>query len=112
VRAQLKESPASLVRELARLGALWNDGLRRFGGPFLAGSAFTAADAFFAPVAFRIQTYGLSLDGTSAAYAGRLLELPSMRRWYADALEEAWRDGPHETEILQMGIVTADLRHR
>jgi glutathione S-transferase len=110
VRVRLKEFPAALEREMARLAALWKDGLRRFGGPFLAGSAFTAVDAFFAPVAFRIQSYGLTVDGVSAAYAGRLLELPSMRQWYADGLAESWRDEPHEREILGMATVTADLR--
>ena len=62
----------SLAHDIARLGALWNDGLERFGGPFLAGRAFSAVDAFFAPVAFRIQSYNLILDTTSAAYARRL----------------------------------------
>jgi glutathione S-transferase len=111
VRVRLAELPAALQRELARLGILWNDGLRRFGGPFLAGGLFSAADAFFAPVAFRIQTYGLGVDSTSAAYAGRLLELPSMRRWYAEGLKEPWRDQPHEVEVRQVGLVTADLRN-
>ena len=53
VRVRLIEHSAALDRDVARLGALWNEGLRRFGGPFLAGTAFTAVDAFFAPVAFR-----------------------------------------------------------
>ncbi len=110
VRVRLKEFPAALEREIARIGGLWNDGLRRFGGPFLAGDAFTAVDAFFAPVAFRIQSYGLTLDETSAAYAARLLELPAMRRWYAEGLAETWRDEPHELEIRQAGTVTQDLR--
>ena len=48
----------SLKHDLFRLGDLWNDGLARFGGPFLAGDSFTAVDAFFAPVAFRFQSYG------------------------------------------------------
>jgi glutathione S-transferase len=112
VRVQLKEFPAALEREIARLGALWKDGLRRFGGPFLAGHAFTAVDAFFAPVALRIQTYGLKFDEVSAAYATRLRELPSMREWYAAGLEETWRDEPHELEVRHMGIVTADLRKK
>ncbi len=112
VRVRLKEFPRALERELARLGSLWNDGLGRFGGPFLAGGAFTAADAFFAPVAFRIQSYGLTLDDPSAAYAARLLELAPMRQWYAEGLAETWRDEPHELEILAMGTLTADLRRK
>ncbi len=110
VRIRLKNVPAALELDLTRIGALWNDGLERFGGPFLAGAAFTAADAFFAPVAFRIQTYGLVLDSAAAQYSVRLLALDSMRAWYADALRETFRDEPHESEIFQMGSVLQDLR--
>ena len=112
MRVRLKDIPAVLELDFVRIGALWNDGLRRFGGPFLAGAAFTAADAFFAPVAFRIQTYGIALDSAAAHYAVRLLGLDSMQVWYADALREPFRDEAHETEILQMGSVLQDLRAR
>jgi glutathione S-transferase len=109
-RIRLNEIPAALERDIARLGVLWNDGLRRFGGPFLAGDAFGAVDAFYAPVAFRIQSYGLALDAAAAAYAGLLLRRRPMQEWYADALAETLRDTPHEEEILQMGRVLEDLR--
>lgn len=112
VRIRLHEIPEVLVRDLARLEALWGDGLSRFGGPFLAGRAFTAVDAFFAPVAFRIQSYGLALGAAAAAYASRLLELESMRAWYADALQERFRDEPHEEEISRLGRGIEDLRAR
>lgn len=112
IRARLKEFPQALEREIARIGALWNDGLRRFGGPFLAGRVFTAVDAFYAPIAFRIQTYGLSLDAACMAYVERLLALPTMREWYTDGLAETWRDGPHEEEIERMATITQDLRAR
>jgi glutathione S-transferase len=84
--------------------------LHRFGGPFLAGDAFTAADSFYAPVAFRIQTYGLALDPAAAAYADHLLGTRAMREWYAAALGETLRDRPHEDEISQVGQVLQDLR--
>jgi glutathione S-transferase len=109
---RLKEFPAALERDIARLNALWNESLSRFGGPFLAGGAFTAADAFFAPVAFRVQTYGLDLDPVAAAYAARLRALGSMKAWYAAALEETARDSPHEEEMLRLGTVLEDLRAR
>lgn len=110
LRVQLNEMPAALQRELTRLDALWNEGLTRHGGPFLAGAAFTAVDAFFAPVAFRVQSYQLGLSAPALAYAQRLLDLPSMRDWYAQALREPWRDEAHEQEILQAGRVLQDLR--
>ena len=110
VRVTLHEHPDGLKRDLARVDALWREGLARFGGPFLAGAEFSAVDAFFAPVAFRVQTYGLSLSPEAMAYVARLLALPSMVQWYAAALQEPWRDAPHEAEIREAGTWTADLR--
>jgi glutathione S-transferase len=78
--------------------------------PFLAGAAFSAADAFFAPVVFRIQTYGLELDAVSRGYIARMLECESLRSWYEQALREPWRDAPHEAEIAQFGAVLQDYR--
>jgi len=112
VRMRLNEFPPALAQEIARLGSLWNDGLGRFGGPFLAGGAFTAVDAFFAPVAFRIQSYGLILDHRAADYATRLLRLGPMRDWYADALKETLRDAPHEEHMSRIGSLLDDLRAR
>jgi glutathione S-transferase len=110
VRLRLKETPAGLKRDIARLETLWSEGLARFGGPFLAATSFTAVDAFFAPVAYRVQTYGLELSPAAAAYAQRLLEVPAMREWYAAALAESFRDAPHEAEMLEMADVIRDLR--
>src|SRR3984893_11620662 len=109
-RIRLHETPAALDHDIARLGSLWNEGLRRFGGPFLAGKAFTAVDAFYAPVAFRIQTYGLTVDAACTAYVGRLLGTPALREWYADALKETLRDQPHDEEIAGFGKILEDLR--
>ena len=111
LRIRLRDDlPAALHSDIARIDELWSEGLARFGGPFLGGNAFGAVDAFFAPVAFRIQTYGLALGDTATAYAQRLRELPPMRRWYADALQESWRDAEHEEEVKRFGTLLADLR--
>jgi glutathione S-transferase len=110
VRIRLREHPPALARDLARLEALWGEGLTRFGGPFLAGGAFSAADAFFAPVAFRVQSYALALGARAAEYVARLIALPSMQDWYAAALAERFRDEPHELEMHSLGVVVEDLR--
>jgi glutathione S-transferase len=108
VRVRLNEMPPE--KDIARIGALWNEGLRRFGGPFLAGKAFTAVDAFFAPVAFRFQTYGVSPDPVAESYTRRLLDRPAMRQWYSEGLKEKFRDEPHDAEIREVGTVIEDLR--
>jgi glutathione S-transferase len=109
-RVVLRERPAALEADFVRLRELWQEGLRRFAGPWLAGGAFTAVDAFYAPVAFRLQTYGITLDPTSDAYAARLLLLPAMREWYEAALVEPWRDDDHERDILSVAAHIEDLR--
>ena len=110
IRVRLRETPPALARDIARLDELWTEGLTRFGGPYLAGDAFTAVDAFYAPVAFRIRTYGLTLSRGPAAYGARLLALPAMQRWEADALAETWREPGHDEEAKAAGAIVEDRR--
>jgi glutathione S-transferase len=107
VRIRVPITP-ELQADLDRIDEIWAEGLARFGGPFLAGDTFTAVDAFFAPVAFRAQTYDLPLK--QRAYGERLLALPSMREWYEAALAEPFRDEPHEVELRAAGEWLADHR--
>jgi glutathione S-transferase len=100
----------ALLNEWQRVDELWCTGLSKFGGPFLTGPNFTAADAFFAPVAFRVQTYSPRLTPAASAYAARLLALPPMQEWYASALAEHWRDEAHEAEARAAGTWIQDLR--
>jgi len=110
LRVRLREVAAPLRDEWSRVDELWCEGMRRFGGMFLAGSQFTAVDAFFAPVAFRVQTYSPHLSAPALAYAHRLLGLPAMKSWYEAALREPWRDEAHEAEARLVGEWVADLR--
>jgi glutathione S-transferase len=88
---------------------LFEEGLARFGGPWLAGEAFTAVDAFFAPVAFRIRTYGLDV-GAGQAWVDAMLAHPAMLEWERQALAESWREESHEAELAAAGVITADYR--
>jgi glutathione S-transferase len=110
VRVRLHGIDEALGRDLARLRELWEQGLARHGGPFLAGPRFGAVDAFFAPVAWRLLTYGLDLGGPANDYAGRLRELETMQAWYGDALREPWRDEAHDADIARVGTLVQDLR--
>lgn len=109
LRIRLGSCSPELQKDIARLDELWCEGLSRFGGSYLAGNSFTAVDAFFAPVAFRIQTYGLTLSLEALAYGQRLLALPAMQEWYTAALLETWRDEAHE-EMAQNGTWLHDYR--
>jgi glutathione S-transferase len=93
-----RREPATLVPatedDVRRVVALWNQLLRRFGGPFLLGPDWSVADAFFTPVATRLRSYGvLPSDygdtGAAGAYAERLLEQPEYLEWERDALAAA-----------------------
>jgi glutathione S-transferase len=110
IRVKMASVPLALQADISRLTALWNDGLSRFGGPFLAGKTFTNVDAFFCPVAFRVQTYGLDADVNSSAYVGTLLALPAMQEWYKAALAETWRVQKYEDDARAAGEVTSDFR--
>lgn len=110
LRVRLPAIVPALARDVARIDALWSQGLQRFGGPFLAGASFTAVDAFFAPVVFRVLGYGLSLSAPAQAWVARMLELPAMQAWYRAALAEPWREAGHEAEARAAGTVIEDLR--
>lgn len=112
LRVRIDPWPPALLKEIARIDALWHEGLARFGGPFLAGPAFTAVDAFFAPVAFRVRTYAPALSSAAQGYVERLLALPAMREWYEAALAETWRDQAHEDEARAAGAWIEDQRGR
>jgi len=110
VRVRLSRIDAALQQDLDRLDALWEQGLDQFGGPFLTGLAFTSVDAMYAPVAFRIRSYGLKLGERAAAYAERLLALPAMVRWETAALAETFREPLHDAEIAAVGEILEDRR--
>lgn len=109
VRVRPKAMRSALVRDVARLREIFSEGLSRFGGPWLAGDSFTALDAFFAPVAFRIRTYGLDV-GTCQAWVDSVLDHPAMKQWEAEALAETWREQGHEAELAECGDIIADYR--
>ena len=109
-RMRLHRIDADLQADLDRLVALWREGFARHGGGFLAGDAFTAVDAFFAPVATRVQTYGLPLPADAADYVQRLLAMPAVAQWVTAALAEPWRDAGHDQDVLAQGVVLDDLR--
>ncbi len=109
VRVQPKPMSDGLKRDVARVREIFEQGLDRFGGPWLAGSKFSAVDAFFAPVAFRIRTYGLDV-GEGQRWVDHVLAHPAMQQWEAEALAETWREEAHEAELAAAGVITADYR--
>ncbi|MBW8294917.1 glutathione S-transferase family protein [Sphingopyxis sp.] len=109
VRVTPKPMSDALKANIARIRELFEEGLAKFGGPWLAGPEFTAVDAFFAPVAFRIRAYGLDV-GAGQAWVDHILTHPAMLDWERQALAESWREVGHEEELRACGAITADYR--
>ncbi len=81
-------SPA-VQRDIDRIVEIWQSCRERFGqgGELLFGQ-FTAADAFYAPVATRFRTYAVALPPAAQRYADALLDLSAVREWMAQARRE------------------------
>ncbi len=80
---------AEVATDIARISSLWEDARRQFGqgGRYLFG-AFSAADAYYAPVATRFVTYGVTLAGTAKEYQAALLDAPAVKEWGVAAVQE------------------------
>ena len=85
----------ALAADIARIAEIWTGCHTRFGavhpgnGRFLFGG-FGAADAFYAPVATRLRSYGVALEGAAAAYRDALLAWPDLVAWTEAAQAEPW----------------------
>ena len=81
------QPPENVLQDLARLETLWAWAREttRSTTPWLCG-AYSAADAFFAPVAARIATYNLPVGPQAMVYVGAHLAHPSFRRWRATGM--------------------------
>jgi glutathione S-transferase len=81
------QPPEEVRKDLARLETLWAWARQttRSTTPWLCG-AYSAADAFFAPVATRIATYNLPVSAEAMRYVDAHLAHPSFRRWRAMGL--------------------------
>ena len=78
-----------VANDIARIDLLWNFLRNDFGkdGPYLFGE-WCAADAFYAPVATRLVTYGVELKGAAKDYQQALLDSPAVKAWSAEAVKE------------------------
>ena len=81
-----RDKPA-VQADVARLVELWSGLLAKYQGPMLFGK-FSIADAYFAPVCMRLNTYALPLPALIAAYVARVTALPGVQAWIKDALAE------------------------
>ncbi len=87
---------AGAQADIDRIATIWRECFAENGGPYLFGT-LTMADAMYAPVVTRFQTYDVKLDHDCSTYCERIMALPDMIVWREAALVE-----PDELEELDM----------
>jgi glutathione S-transferase len=82
---------AALEADVERIDEIWNDCRVRFGGdgPWLFGE-YSVADAMYAPVVLRFNTYGAHISQTARWYMASVLEDAALQEWLAAAKQEPW----------------------
>jgi glutathione S-transferase len=90
-RCEPQDWRPSTRANLQRLDALWSELRRRHAGagPWLFGNR-CIADAFYAPVAARMRTYGVKLSVESQAWCDTVLADADFRHWEAASLPDSW----------------------
>jgi glutathione S-transferase len=86
---------AAARADVARIEGIWS-GCRAQGrakGPWLFGPHYGIADAMFAPVVLRFNTYGASLSATARAYCDHAMSDPHLLEWIAGARRELDEEG-------------------
>jgi glutathione S-transferase len=89
---------AALEADVERIDQIWNDCRARFGaaGPWLFGE-YSIADAMFAPVVLRFNTYGAAaVSPTVRWYMASVLEDPPLQEWLQAAKRESWTNAASE----------------
>jgi len=87
-KRKIKLSEAAKA-EVHRIDDIWSEYAKQDvnGCTFLFGQ-FSIADCFYAPVVFRFNTYGIEISNAAKTYMNSMLELPSMKKWLAQSIEE------------------------
>jgi glutathione S-transferase len=85
--------------DIAAVQNLWRSCRNEFGqgGPFLFGE-FSGADAMFAPVVTRFDTYDIAVDDDTREYMQAVRSLPAFQAWHDAGIAEVWRVPSDETD--------------
>jgi glutathione S-transferase len=84
-----KALSADAGADVARIQESWAECRERYGkrGPYLFG-AFSAADAMYAPVVYRFQTYAIDVKPAVRDYMETMMALPAFQEWTRAGLAE------------------------
>jgi glutathione S-transferase len=100
-RARNRRTPMTpgLEADIDRIEEIWLDCRRRFGanGPWLFGE-FSVADAMYAPVVLRFNTYGTQISENARWYIATVIEDRYLQEWVLASKSEPW-----EIEASEVG---------
>lgn len=88
---------AALTADVERVDAIWSECRSRYGagGAWLFGE-YSVADAMYAPVVLRFNTYGARVSPAARWYMASVLEDPALQEWVHGAQLEPWTIGHEE----------------
>ena len=113
IRATAKIQPSNAcLADIARIETIFADCLKERSADSYLFGAFTAADAFFAPVVLRLKTYAdasnITLQPTTQQYCHTMLNNPHIKIWIQAALQETRTIEEDEAgEVLSLSGVLA-----
>ncbi len=90
----------TLQNEVQRIDHMWSVLRTQYAtqGPWLFGQ-FSIADCFYAPMALRFATYGITLSAESKRYQDKLLQHPDIQQWVLTAQQE-----PEVISAAEVGV--------
>lgn len=79
------------LRDVARIEQIWRECRAKFGkgGKFLFGR-FSIADAMYAPVVSRFETYAVQVAADTRSYMDTIMNTEAFAAWREAALKETW----------------------
>ncbi len=79
---------SSAQADIDRITSIWRDCISTWKGPFLFGETPTIADAMYAPVVMRFNSYDVAVDDVSHSYGQTISNWAPVKEWIADSHSE------------------------
>lgn len=91
LRTQIKHLTSGTINDIHRIVTMWDEALKNSSGPYLFGE-FGIVDAFYAPVVFRFQSYGIVIKNKRVQkYMKTLLKLDIVQQWVKESKKEKYK---------------------
>ncbi len=91
LRTEIKHLVPGTISDIERIISMWDEALSNSKGPFLFGE-FGIVDAFYAPVVFRFQSYGIQIKNKKVQkYIQSILKLDIVQEWVKSSGKEKYK---------------------